>query len=69
MYRRTINAVAGEPKAREWTREEIEREEAAQRERVRRDAARGVSRNLADTVTHTEFAQRFADAFEQHRRK
>ena len=46
-----------------WTREEVEREQRAQRARVRRDAARGVSRNLEDAVTHTEFARRFADAF------
>lgn len=61
--------MAGQPKTRPWTREEIEREKAAQRERVRRDAARGISRNLADAVAHTEFAQRFADAFKSHRRK
>ena len=46
-----------------WTREEVEREERAQRARVRRDAARGVSRNLEDAVAHTEFARRFAEAF------
>jgi len=61
-------SVPAEPKPREWTREEIEREENAQRARVRRDAARGVTRNLEETVSHTEFARRFAEAFEHHRR-
>ena len=50
-------------KPRAWTDEERLREERAQQERVRRDAARGVSRNLRDAVNHTRFAQRFADAF------
>jgi hypothetical protein len=60
--------MAAEPKRREWTPEEIRREEQAQRARVRRDAARGVSRNLSDAVAHTEFAKRFADAFKRARR-
>lgn len=50
---------------RTWSREEVEREERAQRARVRRDAARGVSRNLEEAVTHTEFARRFAQAFQR----
>jgi hypothetical protein len=56
------------PKPRTWTPEEIKREEEAERARVRRDAARGVSRNLEEAVAHTEFARRFAAAFEHHRR-
>jgi len=60
--------MAAEPKRREWTPDEIRREEQAQRARVRRDAARGVSRNPSDAVTHTEFAKRFADAFKRSRR-
>jgi len=63
-----MQLMAKEPKPREWTPEEVQREEAAQRERVRRDAARGVTRNLEDTVAHTEFARRFAEAFEHHRK-
>jgi hypothetical protein len=59
--------MAAEPKRREWTPEEIRREEQAQRARVRRDAARGASRNLSDAVAHTEFAKRFADAFKRAR--
>lgn len=55
--------MAREPKPRNWTREEVRREAAAQRDRVRRDAARGVTKNLADAVAHTKFAKRFADAF------
>lgn len=61
-------AMAREPKPRSWTREEVEREAAAQRARVRRDAARGVTGNLRDTVAHTQFAKRFADAFRHARR-
>ena len=57
-----------EPKRREWTPDEVRREEAAQRARVRRDAARGVTENLSDSVAHTEFAKRFADAFKRARR-
>jgi hypothetical protein len=60
--------MAAEPKRREWTPDEIRREEQAQRARVRRDAARGVSKNLSDAVAHTEFAKRFADAFKRSRR-
>jgi hypothetical protein len=60
--------MAAEPKRREWTSDEIRREEQAQRARVRRDAARGVSRNLSDAVAQTEFAKRFADAFKRARR-
>jgi hypothetical protein len=63
-----MHLMADEPKPRVWTAEEIEREEEAQRVRVRRDAARGVSRNLEESVAHTEFARRFAEAFEHHRR-
>jgi hypothetical protein len=61
-------SMAGELKRREWTPDEIRREEQAQRARVRRDAARGVSANLSDAVAHTEFAKRFADAFKRSRR-
>ena len=57
-----------EPTRREWTPDEIRREEQAERARVRRDAARGVSKNLSDAVAHTEFAKRFADAFKRTRR-
>jgi hypothetical protein len=48
-----------------WTPEEVRREEHAEQARVRRDAARGVSRNLRDAVAHTEFAKRFAEAFKR----
>jgi hypothetical protein len=65
---RTMHPMANEPKRRAWTPEEAEREERAQRARVRRDAARGVTRNLSDAVAHTELARRFAEAFEPHRR-
>ena len=61
-------SVPAERKPRAWTREEIEREEKAQQARVRRDAARGVTRNLEEAVSHTEFARRFAEAFEHHRK-
>jgi hypothetical protein len=53
---------------REWTAEEVKREEQAERARVRRDRARGVTENLKDAVAHTEFAKRFADAFKRTRR-
>ncbi len=61
-------SVPAEPKPREWTPDEIEREEKAQRARVLRDANRGVTRNLEEAVSHTEFARRFAEAFEHHRK-
>jgi hypothetical protein len=61
-----MKTMAEEPKPRSWTREEAEREERAQRARVRRDAARGVTRNLEDAVEHAEFARRFAEAFKHH---
>jgi hypothetical protein len=57
--------MAAEPKGREWTPEEVRREDQAQRARVRRDAARGVTPNLRNAVAHTEFAKRFADAFKR----
>lgn len=60
--------MAGHVKRGEWTPDEVRREEQAQRARVRRDAARGISKNLADAVAHTEFARRFADAFKRSRR-
>lgn len=60
--------MAAEPERRDWTPDEVRREEEAQRARVRRDAARGVSENLRDAVAHTEFAKRFADAFKRSRR-
>jgi hypothetical protein len=60
--------MASEPKRHHWTADEVRREEQARRARVRRDAARGVSKNLSDAVAHTEFAKRFADAFKRARR-
>lgn len=60
--------VTEHAKQRPWTTEEVRREEDAQRARVRRDGARGVSENLKDAVAHTEFAKRFADAFKRTRR-
>ena len=60
--------MAGESKRREWTPDEVRREEDAQRARVSRDAARGVTANLRDAVAHTEFAKRLADACERSRR-
>jgi hypothetical protein len=60
--------MADEPQRRHWTPEEVKREETAQRARVRRDAARGVSKNLENSVAHTEFAKRFAEAFRPARR-
>jgi hypothetical protein len=62
-----MDSMPEERTQRTWTREEVEREERAQRARVRRDAARGVSRNLEDAVAHTEFARRFAEAFRPDR--
>jgi hypothetical protein len=62
------SVMAAEPKGRAWTPEEVRREDQAQRARVRRDAARGVTPNLRDAVAHTEFAKRFADAFKRARR-
>jgi hypothetical protein len=61
-------SMAAKPERREWTPDDVRREEQAQRARVRRDATRGVSKNLTDAVAHTEFAKRFADAFERARR-
>jgi hypothetical protein len=60
--------MADERDHRRWTLEEVRREEAAQRARVRRDAARGARKNLENAVAHTEFAKRFAEAFEPARR-
>ena len=60
--------MTADPKRRDWTADEVRREEQAQRARVRRDAARGVTRNLSDAVAHTEFAKRFAEAFKRARR-
>ena len=57
---------SGKPRA--WTEEEVRREDAAERARVRRDAAPGVSEKLREAVEHTEFARRFAAAFEHSRR-
>ena len=57
------------PDRRAWTSDEVKREEAAERARVRRDAARGVTKNLENAVAHTEFARRFAEAFEPARRR
>jgi hypothetical protein len=55
--------VANYPEPRRWTPEDVIREEDAQRARVRRHAARSVSKNLEDAVAHTEFTKRFAEAF------
>lgn len=52
-----------------WTDDEIKREQAAERARVLRDAARGVSQNLENAVAHTEFAKRFAEAFKPLRKR
>ncbi len=60
--------MADESNRQTWTPEEVRREEHAQRTRLRRGAARGVTPNLRDAVAHTEFAKRFADAFEHARR-
>jgi hypothetical protein len=60
--------MAEETKPRAWTREEDEREERVQRARVRRDAARGATRNLEEAAAHTAFARRFAEPFEHHRK-
>jgi hypothetical protein len=61
--------MADKPERRDWSPEEVRREEQAQRARVRRDAARGVTKNLESAVAHTEFAKRFAEAFEPARRQ
>jgi hypothetical protein len=61
--------MANKPERGEWTPDEVKREEEAERARVRRDAARGVTKNLENAVAHTEFAKRFADAFEPVRRR
>jgi hypothetical protein len=60
--------MADHSNERAWTPEEVRREEQAERARVRRDGARGVTENLKDAVAHTEFAKRFADAFKRTRR-
>jgi hypothetical protein len=60
--------MADEHRQRVWTPEEVRREQEAQRARVRRDAARGVTKNLENAVAHTQFAKRFAEAFERARR-
>jgi hypothetical protein len=60
--------MADERERRHWTPEEVKREEDAERARVCRDAARGVSKNLENAVAHTEFAKRFAEAFKPSRR-
>ena len=61
--------MADKPERTGWTNDEVEREEAAERARVRRDAARGVTKNLENAVAHTEFAKRFAEAFKLARRQ
>jgi hypothetical protein len=61
--------MAHTPRRGSWTQDEVKREQAAERARVQRDAARGVSKNLENTVAHTEFAKRFAEAFEPSRRR
>jgi hypothetical protein len=61
--------MADKPERSGWTYDEVKREAAAERARVRRDAARGVTKNLENAVAHTEFAKRFAEAFEPARRR
>ena len=61
--------MPGKPERGAWTPDEVKREEAAARARVRRDAARGVTKNLENAVAHTEFAKRFAEAFRPARRR
>lgn len=61
--------MAEKPGRGGWTEDEVKREEAAERARARRDAARGVTRNLESAVAHTEFAKRFAEAVEPSRRR
>jgi hypothetical protein len=61
--------MAGKRERGHWTPDEVKREEHAERARVRRDAARGVTKNLENAVAHTEFAKRFAEAFEPARRR
>jgi hypothetical protein len=61
--------VGDKPERGRWTQDEVKREQAADRARVRRDAARGVSKNLENAVAHTEFAKRFAEAFKPSRRR
>jgi hypothetical protein len=46
--------MAGKPQRADWTQDEVKREEAAERARVRRDAVRGVTKNLENAVAHTE---------------
>jgi hypothetical protein len=45
--------MADKPEQRGWTNDEVKREEAAERARVRLDAARGVTKNLQNAVAHT----------------
>jgi hypothetical protein len=61
--------MVDKPERGAWTHDEVRREEAAGRARVRRDAARGVTKNLENAVAHTEFAKRFAEAFKPARRR
>jgi hypothetical protein len=61
--------MADEPERNSWTDDEVKREEAVERARARRDAARGVTKNLENAIAHTEFAKRFAAAFEPARRR
>jgi hypothetical protein len=51
-----------------WTREEIERNERAQRAQVARDRARGAGANLEEAAALARFANRFAEAFRHARR-
>jgi hypothetical protein len=60
--------MAAKPERSSWTHDEIKREDAAERARVRRDAARGVTKDLENAVAQTGFAKRFAEAFEPARR-
>lgn len=51
-----------------WTRGEIEREERARAEEVRRNAAKGVGRNLEEALRMMRFGEAFHRAFRRHRR-
>lgn len=61
--------MADKPEQGSWTDDKVRREQAAERAHVRRDATRGVSKNLEIAMVHTEFAKRFASAFEPARRR
>lgn len=70
--RQTYNwGVASKPEQKpkgQWTPEEIERNEQANKLRVAKDRKRGVDANLEDGVKLTHFANEFAAAFRDARR-